>query len=149
MLNLVKVKIEGVIKWMEENPNIVEPNMREFSDILCQISRQNKKAKEDSLESFSKMFAVRFGNEKCPDRTGTAMWNLLSEMTKAVIVEGVTITPYEEEYLGLLLQIGNFIHQGNSWNNSYIKNVLTEYSKEYDGIFAKAAMEAYDEIIKA
>lgn len=142
-MNYVSKKIKGVTNWIVSHPEVTEPNMAEMMSLLCDVSCQSGKMREQSLKDFSEMYAARFGHSKCPNRSNTAMWRLFRAVANKVIVDGISVE--DKELLVLLMSVGNFVAQGNKWDNPYEEARIAELSDSYEGQFKELIEEALDE----
>ena len=150
MANAITLKIRGVADWIKKNPQVVEPNMYECMELVSLASRLKGKARDEALEAFSDMYAARFGNPKCPDRSKSAMWALFRKVCNAIIMEGYCVEDAERELLSKLEGVGNYCLQSRKYSNFEEFEKLQQDKEKYISLgsakFTSEVEAAFQEI---
>ena len=134
--NYVVSRIKGISNWIKSNPQVVEPNMHEFMEVLIEVSTLEGNNRKDALAAYADMYSARFGNPKCPNRTDTAMWKLFTAVFAEVKRNFYKVdNRIEAELLCMLMGIGNYCHQQKEVHKMYDNHTefakLCDYKEQY------------------
>ncbi len=147
-MNIIVIEMEEIAKQMDDNQQIKESNLTEFTECLFNVSRLRNDDRSYGIEAFVKMIAKGFEIPNSKNISKTAVYKLFKCMCEKVLKEQYHFEITEELYLELLVGVGSRIAFGHGGCSDEEKYYMDYYRREYTGVFKEECDLTYEEIIR-